>query len=221
MTVDVCKGRGQDYSTFTIIDVTERPFKVVATFRDNVISPLLFPDVIYKYGKTYGDAWILIENNDSGQVVCNALYYDLEYENVFIESAVKSNAIGITMTKKVKRLGCSTLKDLVEQRKITIPDVDMIAELSTFEARGDSYEATEGNHDDLVMNLVLFSWFVSSDWFVNITDVKIKDMIYAEKAKMIEDDIVPFGIISRGEEDSKPKYEVIGKDAWFTNQSDT
>jgi hypothetical protein len=97
----------------------------------------------------------------------------------------------------------------------------MIAELSTFEAHGDSYEATEGNHDDLVMNLVLFSWFVSSDWFVNITDVKIKDMIYAEKAKMIEDDVVPFGIISRGEEDSKPKYEVIGKDAWFTNQSDT
>lgn len=216
MTVDVCKGRGQDYSTFTIVDVSEKPFRVVATFRDNVISPLLFPDIIFKYGKTYNNAWILIENNDSGQVVCNGLYYDLEYENVFIESAVKANSIGITMTKKIKRIGCSTLKDLIEQKKIVIHDLDTIAELSTFEAHGDSFEATEGNHDDMVMNLVLFAWFVSSDWFVNITDVNIKDMIYAEKAKMIEDEIVPFGIISRGEDADKPKYEIIGNDAWFS-----
>ena len=37
MTVDVARGRGQDYSTFSIIDVTEKPFKQVGIYRDNMI----------------------------------------------------------------------------------------------------------------------------------------------------------------------------------------
>ena len=52
MTVDVSKGRGQDYSTFTLIDISVRPFAQVAVYRNNTISPLLFPNVIYKYDKT-------------------------------------------------------------------------------------------------------------------------------------------------------------------------
>ena len=47
MTVDVSKGRAQDYSTFTIIDVSTQPFEQVAIFRDNNISPMLLPDIIY------------------------------------------------------------------------------------------------------------------------------------------------------------------------------
>ena len=35
MTVDVSKGRGQDYSTFTVIDIGTRPFKQVAVYRNN------------------------------------------------------------------------------------------------------------------------------------------------------------------------------------------
>lgn len=195
MFVDVAKGRGQDYSTFNIIDITSRPFKQVATFRDNLISPLLFPDHIYKYAKTYNDAYVIIESNDQGSVVCNGLYYELEYENVFVESAVKANALGVNMTKKVKRIGCSNLKDLIEEDKLTIVDAETIIELSQFEARGSSYEATPGNHDDLVMNLVMFGYFATTPYFLNLTDINIRDMIHAENIRMIEDDVVPFGVI--------------------------
>ena len=55
-TVDVAKGRGIDYSTFTIFDVSVQPFKQAATYRDNMISPMLFPDIINKYVKSYNDA---------------------------------------------------------------------------------------------------------------------------------------------------------------------
>ena len=55
MTVDVAKGRGQDYSTFNIIDVSKRPFEQVATFRDNNISPMLLPDIVYKYANYYNN----------------------------------------------------------------------------------------------------------------------------------------------------------------------
>jgi hypothetical protein len=65
MTVDVSKGRGQDYSTFTVIDIGARPFKQVAVYRNNTISPLLFPNIIYKYANLYNEAYVIIESNDS------------------------------------------------------------------------------------------------------------------------------------------------------------
>jgi hypothetical protein len=213
MFVDVAKGRGQDYSTFNVIDVSVKPFRQVAVFRDNMISPLLFPDVIHKYARTYNDAYVVIESNDAGQVVCNGLYYDLEYENVYVESAVKSGAIGVTMTRRVKRIGTSTIKDLIEQDQLTLCDSDTILEFSSFVARGSSYEASNGNHDDLVMNLVLFAWFTTTPLFVDYTDVDVKKMMYDEQMKMIEDDMVPFGIMDDGLDD---KYEVIQGDVWTT-----
>jgi len=217
MFVDVAKGRGQDYSTFNIIDVSTKPFRQVAVFRDNMMSPLLFPDVIYKYAKTYNEAYVVVESNDAGQVVCNGLYYELEYENVFAESAVKSGSIGVTMTRKVKRIGTSTLKDLIEQSQLIVRDADTILELSTFVAKGSSFEASNGNHDDLVMNLVLFGWFTSTPLFVDYTDVDVKKMMYEEQMKMIEDDMLPFGEIDNGLDKN---IEIVDGDVW-TQSDDT
>src|SRR6056300_1349062 len=198
MTVDVSKGRGQDYSTFNLIDISVRPFAQVAVYRNNTISPILFPNIIYKYAKVYNNAYAVIESNDQGSVVCNGLYHDLEYENVHVESSVKSNSIGILMTRKVKRLGCSAVKDLLENSKINIVDENTILEVSTFVAKGQSYEASDGNHDDLMMNLVMFGYFASTQYFGDMTDIDLKQMIFEQKMKQIEDDIVPFGFVDDG-----------------------
>ena len=117
MTVDVAKGRGQDFSTFTVIDISKRPFSQVAVYRNNNISPFLFPTLIYKYGKLYNDAYIIVESNDQGTVVCNGLYQDMEYDNIHMESVIKADRIGIEMNRKVKRLGCTAIKDLLEHKK--------------------------------------------------------------------------------------------------------
>ena len=215
--VDVARGRGLDYSTFNIIDVTSRPFRQVAVYRDNMISPLLFPDIIYKYVKTYNEAMCIIESNDQGSVVCNGLYYDLEYENVFVESYVKANSVGVNMTKKVKRIGCSNIKDLVEQTKLEIVDQDTIIEMSTFVGKGTSYEASDGNHDDLMMNLVLFGWFAATPFFTEMTDIDVKSMLYADQARMIEDDMIPFGFVDTGIEEEEVR-EVVGGDVWITDR---
>ena len=200
MTVDVSKGRGQDYSTFTLIDISSRPFKQVAVYRNNTISPLLFPNIIYKFAKPYNEAYVVVESNDQGSVVCNGLYHDLEYENVHVESSVKANAIGIEITRKTKRLGCSAIKDILEEKRLTINDEQTILEISTFEAKGQSYEASEGNHDDLMMNLVLFGYFVSTQYFSDMTDINLKQMMFEQKMQEIENDVVPFGFIDDGEE---------------------
>ena len=219
MTVDVGKGRGQDYSTFTLIDISVKPFEQVAVYRNNTISPLLFPTIIYKYAKVYNNAYVVIESNDQGSVVCNGMYYDLEYENVHMESSIKADAIGITMTRKVKRLGCSGLKDCLENNKLKIVDENTILEISTFVARGNSFEASTGNHDDLVMNLVLFGYFVQTQMFNDMTDINLKEMLFKERMKQIEDDIVPFGFVDDGSEFIK-KIEDDGKPDWYIEFDD-
>jgi len=102
MTVDVSKGRGQDYSTFTIIDISTSPFRQVAVYRNNVISPILYPNIIYKFAKVYNDAYIVVEANDQGGIVCNGLYHDFEYEHMYLESAVKADKIGVEINRKSK-----------------------------------------------------------------------------------------------------------------------
>ena len=206
MTVDVARGRGQDYSTFTIIDISVEPFNQVCVFRDNNISPMLLPDLVYKYANAYNEAYVIVESNDQGVVVCNGLYYDLEYENMFVESAVKKNAIGATMTKRVKRIGCSTIKDLIEQGKLSIHDANTIVEMTTFVSKGTSFEASASNHDDLMMNLVLFAWFTSTDIFQSITDIDMKNMLYKEQLQAIQDDMIPLGFLGNVA-DNKPKFE--------------
>ena len=203
MTVDVSKGRGQDYSTFNILDISTRPFEQVAVYRNNTISPVLFPNVIYKYAKVYNEAYVVVEANDQGSVVCNGLYHDLEYENMHVESAIKANALGIEITRKTKRLGCSAIKDILENGKLKIVDEQTILEISTFEARGQSYEATDGNHDDLMMNLVMFGYFVSTQYFADMTDINLKEMIFKQRMQEIEDNVVPFGIIDDGRQYSQ------------------
>ena len=202
MFVDVSKGRGQDYSTFNIIDITKRPFVQVATFRDNMMSPLLFPDVLKKYARLYNNAIVVIENNDQGAVVCNGLYYDLEYENTYVSSTVKADGIGVFMDKKVKKIGCSNIKDLVEQNKVIINDAETIVEMSTFIAKGQSYEASANSHDDLMMNLVLFGWFAATPMFTEMLDSNMRSFIYAQQAKQIEDEVLPFGFIEDGREET-------------------
>jgi len=198
MTVDVSKGRGQDYSTFTVIDVSQRPFKQVAVYRNNNISPLLYPNIIYKYANLYNEALCIVENNDAGILVAVGLYQDLEYENMFLESAIKSDAIGVTMTRKVKRIGCSSIKDIIENNKLQVVDEDTILEISTFVAKGVSYEASDGNHDDLMMNLVMFGYFVSTQSFGDNFDMNIKNLLFEERMAQIEEDLPPFGIIDDG-----------------------
>ena len=218
MVVDVAKGRGQDYSTFNVIDVTSTPFKIVAVYRSNMISPLLFPDIIYKYARTYGDAYILVESNDAGAIVCNGLYYDLEYENMFVESSVKAGAIGVTMTKRVKRIGCSNIKDLIEGKKLEIIDANTISELSTFEADGVSFAATQGNHDDLAMNLVLFGWFAATEIFAQMSSSDLKTMLYSERLVAIEEDITPVGYFTDRESGDGVMVEKDGT-TWASQQN--
>ena len=135
---------------------------------------------------------------------------------MFVESSIKSNALGATMTRRVKRIGCSGIKDLIEQNKLKIVDAQTIIEMSTFVSRGSSYMAIAPNHDDLMMNLVLFAWFTSTDIFESLTNIDMKNMLYKERLKAIQDDMLPFGFTTEGEQDKYTKDD--DGNIWFETE---
>ena len=67
MTVDTASGQGLDYSTFVIVDVSEMPYRVAATYANNRITTMEFPQVIMQYAKRYFMPWLMVEVMDIGR----------------------------------------------------------------------------------------------------------------------------------------------------------
>ena len=221
--VDCAEGVGLDYSVCSVIDVTELPYKHVAKFRDNKLSPLIFPTYVYNLVNRYNRAWVLVETNSVGQQVVDILHYDLEYENIFriehheikgqhISSGFKKGAAyGVKTSKTVKKIGCANLKTLIETDKLITNDFDAIAELNTFVRVKESYEAEEGNNDDIVMTLVLFSWLTAQSYFKEITDSDVRQRLLDERSLQMDDEMLPVGELDDGLHEQK---EFDGTDLW-------
>ena len=225
MICDVARGVGLDYSAFSVFDVTNQPYRQVAKYRKNDISPMLYPNIIYTTARKYNEAFVLVEVNDIGQQVTDILYHDLEYENMMMVTMhgrngqqigggfAKNVSMGIRTTKQVKRIGCATLKDLIERDNLLIDDFDTISEMTTFIGKSTSWEADDGAHDDLVMTCVLFSWLVQQRYFREMTDQDIREKMFAEQMKIIEEELVPFGFIEDGHDPDE--YAIPGdKNTW-------
>jgi len=191
MVVDVSRGKGLDNSAFSVIDVTDYPFKQVATYYDDSISPLIYPSIIQTIARTYNEAAVLVETNDIGESVATKLHYDLEYPNViWIKPKDGKKSIGVRTTKSVKAKGCSNLKDIIEKEVLIVNDKNTITELTGFIQKGSSYEADSGFHDDLVMGLVLFAWFVEQIEFESCREsFSLSTNVYGQEIKRLEDEI--------------------------------
>lgn len=221
IVADTSRGKGLDYSACVVIDATQLPYKLVATYKDNNISPLVYPSIIKKLGDYYNSAYALVEINDNGQQVVDSLFEDYDYENILSTVDLKGKIVltwgygnkstrGVRTTKSVKRLGCSILKNLIESQKLFIQDFDVISELSTFIGKAGSFEAEEGSHDDLVMCLVLFSWMTNQNFFSEMTNVDLKSKLYAEQMRQIEEESLPTMLAGHIDVDDDPGYVADG-----------
>jgi hypothetical protein len=109
--------------------------------------------------------------------------------------------LGVRTTKAVKRIGCSNLKQMIEDDKLIIQDLQIINELSTFIVKGQSFEADSGCTDDLVACLFIFAWATDQTYFKELTDMDIRQTMMAEQQDMLEQDMAPFGFIDNGVDD--------------------
>ena len=232
ITVDTARGQGKDYSAFTVIDATESPYRLVCKYKNNLISPMLFPTVIERTGYKYNKAYIFVEVNDIGGQVADILHSELEYEHILM-STMKGrkgqvvsggfgrgeSIFGVRTTSQVKRLGCSVLKNLIEQDKLLIEDYEIITELMSFVSKAQSYSAEDGHNDDLVMSLVLFSWLSRQPYFKELTNLDTRLALFQKEIKQLEEDLAPFGFISGYEDDDLNTFN-DGTDTWKTENRD-
>ena len=215
MAVDVSRGREIDYHAINVIDVTEMPYRIVASYRNNQLAPMLLPTIINAIGHIYNKAFCMVEINDIGAQIADILYNEHEYENLLVTSirgrkgqtmdggfGSFQTQLGVRTTVTVKKVGCSILKDMIEGDKLIVEDYDTIQELTAFVAKKGSYEAETGHHDDLVMTLVLFAWCSTQNYFKELTDLDIRTKLYQEKMQQIEEDLAPFGFVDDGLEET-------------------
>jgi hypothetical protein len=214
LVADTSEGVGGDFSAFVLIDITVYPFKLVAKYKNNKISPMLYPNVIHKVALEYNNAYVLIEINKS-QEVAMILYDEYEYENMIsvkrgtkgqvpVDGGYSKGLLGVTTDKKVKRQGCQALKSLMEEKKLLIFDTDVIGEFTTFIEKNGSFAGDSGAHDDLVMCLVLFGWLTSSEYFKDMTNMDTRKELYSAHMDMIESSMLPVGWLVDGTE--QPQY---------------
>lgn len=216
MMVDTSRAIGQDYHAFTILDVTQVPYKVVAKYRNNKLPAAVYPNVLFSVASKYNGAYVLVEINDIGQQVADILRDELEYDNM-LEIVVKGKKgqklgvafggaktyNGVKMSASIKKMGCMALKEMIEGDKIILNDYDIISEFSTYISKSNSYEASTGYHDDLVSTLVMFGWLTTQPYYKELVDLDIRRKIYEDKLKKIEEDLMPFGFVSAGDDNDQ------------------
>lgn len=210
-TVDVARGGGEgDYSVINVTDITSLPYKQVAVYRNNELSYLLLPGVIFEIGKKYLDAYVLVELNDSGEAVADDLFYNYDYDNILTTGGKAGRVVmgswinsknGMKTTKTSKRIGCSLLKALIENGEYIVNDYDTIEEMSNFVAKGGSYEAEVGTHDDIMMTLVIFAWATNQAYFQEICDTNFKQKYVQESYEQMIQDLSPVGYFNGVEPD--------------------
>lgn len=224
---DVSEGVGGDSSSFVVFDVSQMPYEIVATYDNNFLDPLLYPNVLFDIGTFYNNAFVAIESNTIGHGVVNTLYLDLEYENIISTDTKKKTQddimeggrqkLGIRQTKATRHKGNSLLKTLVENDQLMINDFRIFYQLSRYIRKNGKFQAENNEHDDLVMCLVIFAYLTSLPTFKDITGTDISLALNQQK---IHDIHMPLGIIiTSGLDDSLlTSFENISEfDQWLIN----
>jgi len=232
IVVDVSEGRSLDYSAFQVIDVTQMPYQQACVYRNNMITPLDYGEIVHKVAINYNKAPVLVEVNNMGAQVSHSLHYDFEYDNIlFTENNGRNGKkvssgygtgidMGVRTTVPVKANGCSLLKLLIEQNQLIINDFHTIEELSRFSRKGKSYEAEEGAHDDLVMSLVLFAWLSEQQYFKDYTDINTLMRLRDKTDEEIMQDLSPFGFVDDGRDDFQEIIDMTPRGNWMSDLKD-
>jgi len=205
LIADTSYGKELDYSAFIIYDITQAPYRMVATFKHNDTPYELYPNVIKAAANYYNDAWVFGENNDVGTHVFALLQNDLEYENILFTEQQKRQIVlkntgdtaGLRTSPKVKRQGCMALKTLVESQQMIIDDFDCIEELSSFIAKKNkTYSAEEGRYDDLCTCMWIFAWLTTQQYWKDLTNSDMRRRLFDQRSQELETQMPPLPIIS-------------------------
>ena len=125
----------------------------------------IFADIINEVAEkcmNSNNVYYSIENNSIGEAALISLeeYGEQNINGVFLSEPKGSRngsrfRKGFNTTNRSKLSACAKAKNLIETKKMTVSSRPLITELKHFVAHGAGFEAKPGEHDDLVMALLL------------------------------------------------------------------
>lgn len=97
----------------------------------------------------------------------------------------KQRRKGFVTTNKAKLEACSKLKEWIEADKLQIKSQNLLNELKNFVAKGNTYCARQGSHDDLTMSTILF---IRMAVYISTWDDQTYDKVNSNITNMDDDD---------------------------------
>lgn len=192
ISADVARGDGLDYSVFHVLNTST--MEQVAEYQGKV-EPDQFVNLLNDVGKEYGNALMIIENNNIGFTVAQKLasmgyrnlYYSSKTNHDYIESSMaygNSSAVaGFTTSVKTRPLIIAKLDELIRNKVITINSARTLRELEKFIWSSGRPEAQKGYNDDLVLSLAIACWVRDTALINNVKDVEYTKALLASIGK--------------------------------------
>jgi hypothetical protein len=189
---DPCLGTGGDYAGIEILELPS--LKQAGEWQHNttpIQSQVKILREICKYIESKclergvgSNIYYSVENNAVGEAALVAIN-EMGEESIpgmFLSEPIKKGHVrrfrrGFNTTHQSKITACAKLKQLVEQKKMTLYSKSLISELKTFVAQGITFKAKTNEHDDLVSALLLAirMLMMLGDWDPHIYNKLIED----------------------------------------------
>lgn len=162
--LDPSLGTGGDYSAIQIFELPS--MEQVGEWQHNK-TPIqqqirLMREItqyIFDFTQVDTDIFYTVENNGIGEATIVAISEigEESIKGVFLSetSLNKKYRKGFTTTNRSKLSACAKFKQLVEGNRMDIKSKNLISELKTYVASGNTYQARNGDTDDLVAATLL------------------------------------------------------------------
>jgi len=180
---DTARGDGNDYSVFHVLET--KNMEQVAEYRGKPTTDL-FSRILFDAGKEYGNAMVVVENNNIGFSVLEKLI-DAQYPNLYYSTKgtheyleqyeaenVTNSVPGFTTSQKTRPLIVAKMEEFIRNNLIIINSARTFQELKTFIWKNGRPEAQRGYNDDLVMSLAIACWVRDTVIEENSRDLQYK-----------------------------------------------
>ncbi len=163
--VDVGEGIGRAASVAQILDVTDlTDIKQVAVYASNVVEPYHFANKLNTIGNSWGVAPLLIERNNCGAQVIDALHYKHGYQKMVCHNKIsesekynRTRNMGVLSHNNIRFDGVQNMRYWVNHlASVKVNDPKTISEFETFirHPNGIYRKRNDAFYDDRVMSLV-------------------------------------------------------------------
>ena len=188
VSLDPSLGTGGDYAGIEVFEIPG--MKQIAEWQHNMTPVQQQVRILRDVCKYISDeagggydspkVYYSVENNTLGEaalVAINEIGED-NIQGLFISEPIRKGHVrkfrkGFNTTHNAKIAACAKFKQLIENKTIEIKSKSLISQLKSFVASGSSFEAKNGDHDDLVMSMLLCVRMlgVLSDWDPSVYDI--------------------------------------------------